>query len=138
MKLDHLGFITHNLEEALHVFHQLGYEDMYSEIRHHEPKNLHTMRVRLGDTVAEVMEPADPSKPSFVDGGFETGTAPIILHHLCYSVDDIRKTFDELLATGEYTVYEDITNGVFQKNLIGFLHHKTMGYIEFFEWPKEV
>ena len=51
-------------------------------------------------------------------------------------VDDIHKTVEELMATGDYSIYEQITNGVFQENLICFLKHKHIGLIEFFEWPK--
>ena len=91
------------------------------------------MRVRLGDSVMEIMSPADKSKPCFLDEALATTTASCMLHHVCYDVDDIHKTFDELMATGDYTVFEPITSGVFQKNLIGFLHHKSIGYIEFFE-----
>jgi len=137
MKINHLGYVTRDLEAALHSFYLLGYEDMYEAPRVHEAKNLRTMRVRLGDSVAEVMAVNDTSKPSFIDSSLATSTENLIMNHIGYDVDDIHKTFEELLATGEYTVYENITNGVFQKNLIGYLHHKTMGYVEFFEWPKE-
>ena len=137
MKINHLGYVTRNLEAALHSFYLLGYKDMYDAPRVHEAKNLRTMRVKLGDSVAEVMAINDKSKPSFIDPSFATSTENLIVNHICYDVDDIHKTFNELLATGEYTIYENITSGVFQKNLIGYLHHKTMGYIEFFEWPRE-
>jgi len=137
MKINHLGYVTRDLDAALHSFHLLGYQDIYEAPRVHEMKNLRTMRVRLGDSIAEVMTVNDTTKPSFIDVSLASGTEKLIMNHVCYDVDDIRKTFDELLATGEYTVYEDITTGVFQTNLIGYLHHDVMGYIEFFEWPRE-
>jgi len=137
MRINHLGYVTRDLDTALRSFYLLGYEDMYEAPRVHEPKNLRTMRVKLGDSVAEVMTVNDPSKPSFIDGSLASSTEKLIMNHVCYDVDDIYKTFEELLATGEYTVYEDITAGVFQKNLICYLHHDVMGYIEFFEWPRE-
>jgi len=137
LKINHLGYVTRDLEAAIHSFHLLGYENIYEEPRIHGPKNLRTMRLKLGDSVAEVMTPADPSKPSFIDPSLATSTEKLIMNHIGYDVDDIHKTFEELLATGEYTVYENITKGVFQNNIIGYLHHKTMGYVEFFEWPKE-
>lgn len=137
MKINHLGYVCRDLESAIHSFHLLGYEDIYEEPRIHAPKNLRTMRLKLGDSVAEVMAVADTSKPSFIDSSLATSTENLIMNHIGYDVESIHKTFDELMATGEYTIYEDITKGVFQDNLIGYLHHKTMGYIEFFEWPKE-
>lgn len=42
-----------------------------------------------------------------------------------------------LWRPGDYTIYEPITSGVFQKNQICFLHHKQTGLVEFFEWPKD-
>ena len=137
MKINHLGYVTRDLDAALHSFHLLGYQDMYEAPRVHGPKNLRTMRVRLGDSIAEVMTVNDATKLSFIDGSLASSTEKLIMNHVCYDVGDIRKIFEELLATGEYTVYEDITTGVFQTNLIGYLHHDVMGYIEFFEWPRE-
>jgi hypothetical protein len=94
-------------------------------------------RVKLGDTVVEIMAPADAAKPSFIGGELGKTSESFVLHHLCYDVEDIHTTVDGLMATGEYSVYEPITSGVFQKNLICFLRHRHIGLIEFFEWPKE-
>lgn len=137
MKLNHLGYITKDVHATIDAFLKLGYTKMHDELKIHIPKNLANMRVKLGDAIVEIMSINDPSKPSFIDEGFKTTTEPFSLHHICYDVDDIHKTFEKLMATGEYTVFEAITNGVHQKNLIGFLKHKQIGYIEFFEWPKE-
>lgn len=136
MKLNHLGYATKNLEESINSYLQLGFTKVHEDIKHHIPKNMYVLRVKLGDLIVELMQTADPTKPSFISDIFEHTTEPIVLHHLCYDVDDIEKVFEEQMATGEYTIYEPITNGVFQKNKIGFLKHKHLGYIEFFEWPK--
>lgn len=137
MKLNHLGYATRNIEESTAAFLKLGYTKVHEEIKHHVPKNMYVLRVKLGDLVVELMQIADPAKPSFLDGApLAASTEPFVLHHLCYDVDDIHKTVDGLMATGEYSVYEAITSGVFQKNLICFLRHKQIGLIEFFEWPK--
>lgn len=136
MKLNHLGFAARNLESAVFAFLQMGYTKVHEDVKHHVPKNMYVQRVRLGDIVVEIMAPADSGKPSFVGDALLATTEPFVLHHLCYDVEDIHKTVDELMATGEYTIYEPITNGVFQKNLICFLRSKKIGLIEFFEWPK--
>lgn len=137
MKLNHLGYAARDLQAAVDGFLSLGYQKVHDDIKHHVPKNMFVQRVRLGDLVVEIMQPADLSKPSFVGAALDATTEPIVLHHLCYDVDDIHKTVEQLLATGEYSVHEEITNGVFQKNLICFLRHKYLGLMEFFEWPKE-
>jgi len=136
MKLNHLGYATKDLQKSINTFVKMGYETMYDAVKHHEPKNMHIMRVRLGDTIVELMSVADPEKQCFLSDVFTKSTEPFVLHHLCYDVEDIQKRFDELMATGEYTVYEPITSGVFQKNKICFLRHEQIGLIEFFEWPK--
>jgi hypothetical protein len=82
------------------------------------------------------MAQADASKPSFVGETLQATTQPFVLQHVCYDVDDIHRTVDELMATGEYTVHEAITDGVFQKNKICFLRHRHLGLVEFFEWPR--
>lgn len=136
MRLNHLGFVTRDLGKAVDAYLGMGYEKVHDDVKHHVPKNMLVQRVRLGDTVVELMQAADPGKPSFADEPLDRSPAETALQHLCYDVDDIHKTFDELLATGEYTVHEPITSGVFQKNLIGFLRHRAIGLVEFFEWPK--
>lgn len=137
MKLNHLGYATRDLESAINAFLELGYVKVHQDVKHHVPKNMFVQRVMLGDLIVEVMAPADTTKPSFIDGELEKTSTPFVLHHLCYDVDDIHKTVDELMETGEYTIYEPITSGVFQKNLICFLRDKYIGLIEFFEWPKD-
>lgn len=137
MKLNHLGYAASNLEAAIDAFLKLGYTPVYEAIKHHEPKNMCVQRVKLGDLIVELMATADTSKPSFISEKLEATSEPFVLHHLCYDVDDIHKTVDGLMATGEYTIHEAITSGVFQKNQICFLKHKQIGLVEFFEWPKE-
>lgn len=137
MKLNHLGYATRNLEEAVDAFLKLGYTKVHEDIKHHLPKNMYVQRVRLEELIVEIMQPADFSRPSFVGEILEATTEPFVLHHLCYDVDDIHKTVNDLVATGEFTVHEAITDGVFQKNKICFLRHAQIGLIEFFEWPEE-
>jgi hypothetical protein len=137
MKMNHLGYATRNLEETIHAFLKLGYTKVHEDIKHHVPKNMYVQRVKLGELIVELMATADTSKPSFVSEALEATTEPFVLHHLCYDVDNIHRTVDDLMATGEYTIHEAITSGVFQKNQICFLRHKQIGLIEFFEWPKE-
>lgn len=137
MRMNHLGYATRNLEEAINAFLNLGYSKVHGDVKHHVPKNMYVQRVKLGDLVVEIMAPADTSKPSFVSEKLDATTEPFVLHHLCYDVEDIHKAVDDFMATGEYTIHEAITSGVFQKNQICFLRHKQIGLVEFFEWPKE-
>ena len=102
MKMNHLGYATRNLEEAIDAFLKLGYTTVYEDIKHHEPKNMYVQRVQLGDLIVELMATVDTSKPSFVSEKLEATTEPFLLHHLCYDVDDIHKTVDDLMATGDY------------------------------------
>lgn len=136
MKVNHLGFAARNLEKAVAAFEGMGYVKVHEDVKHHEPKNMYVQRVRLGDTIVEIMQPADPSRPSFVGEALAATRESFVLHHLCYDVDDIHKTVEELMARGGYAIHEAITSGVFQKNLICFLRHEELGLIEFFEWPK--
>jgi hypothetical protein len=129
MKMNHLGFVSRDLGEAIDAFLKMGFTKVHEEPKHHLPKNMYVQRVQQSGL-------ADPSKPSFVGEALEATSQPFVLHHVCYDVDDIHRTVDELMATGEYAVHEPITDGVFQKNKICFLRHKHIGLVEFFEWPK--
>lgn len=136
MKLNHLGFVCRNLEEAVELHLKMGYTKVHEDVKHHIPKNMYVQRVQLAGLVVEIMAPADPSRPCFVGAKLDTTSEPFVLHHVCYDVDDIEKTVKGLMATGEFTIYEPITDGVFQKNKICFLESDKIGYVEFFEWPK--
>jgi hypothetical protein len=114
----------------------MGFEKVHDDVKHHVPKNMYVQRVRLGDAIVEIMQVADLSKPSFAIEPLDSSAAPVALQHICYDVEDIDETVAELMATGEYTIHEPITSGVFQKNRICFLRHKYIGLVEFFEWPK--
>ncbi len=137
MKMNHLGYASRNIQESIDSFLQLGYTRVHEEIKHHEPKNMYVQRVRLGDLVVEIMATADTSKPSFISDKLDATSEPFVLHHICYDLDDIHEVVDRLMATGDYTIYEPITSGLFQKNQICFLNHKQTGLVEFFEWPKD-
>jgi methylmalonyl-CoA/ethylmalonyl-CoA epimerase len=136
MKLNHLGFGARDIGEAVDAHLKMGYTKVHEDMRHHVPKNMFVQRVQLNGLVVEIMAPADPERPCFVGDKLTTTTEPFVLHHVCYDVDDIQKTFEDLMATGEFTVFEPITDGVFQKNKICFLKSAKIGYVEFFEWPK--
>ena len=136
MKMNHLGFVSRDLGQAVGAFLKMGFTRVHEHPKHHIPKNMFVQRVQLGGLIVEIMAPADASKASFVSETLEATTQPFVLQHVCYDVDDIHKAVEELMATGEYTVHEPITDGVFQKNKICFLRHKHVGLVEFFEWPK--
>jgi hypothetical protein len=137
MKLNHLGYAARDINEAMDAFLGQGYVKVHEEVKHHVPKNIFVQRVKLNDTIVEIMAPADASKPCFISGELAKISSPFMLHHLCYDVDDIHETFERLMKTGDYEVYEPITSGVFQKNLICFLRHRYIGLMELFEWPKD-
>jgi catechol 2,3-dioxygenase-like lactoylglutathione lyase family enzyme len=136
MKINHLGFVSRDLEQAIAAFLTMGFTKVHEEPKHHVPKNMYVQRVQLGGLIVEIMAPADASKPSFVSETLAATSEAFTLQHVCYDVEDIHKTVNELMATGEYAVHEAITDGVFQKNKICFLRHKHIGLVEFFEWPR--
>ena len=137
MRLNHLGFVTRDLRKTVDAYLLMGFEKVYEEVKHHVPKNMYIQQVKLGDAIVEIMQVADWSKPSFATNQLDNSVAQVVLQHICYDVEDIHKMVDGLMATGEYTIHEPITSGVFQKNQICFLRHKYIGLVEFFEWPKE-
>lgn len=137
MTLNHLGFVARDLQRTVDAYLLMGFEKVHEDVKHHVPKNMFVQRMKLGDAIVEIMQVADPSKPSFATEPLDTSSAPVALQHICYDVEDIDKTVESLMATGEYTIHEPICSGVFQKNRICFLRHKYIGLVEFFEWPKE-
>ena len=137
MRLNHLAFVTMDLAQAVDAYLLMGFEKAHDDVRHHVPKNMLIQRVRLGESIIEFLQVADPSRPSFAAVTPDARTEAIAFHHVCYDVEDIHRKVDELLATGEYAIHEPITGGVFQKNQLCFLRHKFIGLIELLEWPKD-
>lgn len=97
-KLDHIGLVTKNIEELANVFRALGLKEITDSIENPRQRVAASF-VNVGDkdnVYIEILEPARDNSPisKFLEkqgGG---------LHHLCFEVDDIKRSSGELIEKG--------------------------------------
>ncbi|MBV7327574.1 methylmalonyl-CoA epimerase [Chloroflexi bacterium TSY] len=122
-RIDHVGIVVNSLDESLETYcDQLGFRLL-------ERQNLpeHKVEVAFLDAkngTIELLAPTDPT----------SGTAQFLqkrgegTHHICFEVDDIKKTLSELHAQGTRLIDEVPRQGV--HGLVAFVHpraaHGTM------------
>jgi len=98
LKLDHIGLVAKNIEELANVFRALGLREI-TESHENPRQKVAASFVNVGgieDVYVEILEPTRDDSPitKFLEkqgGG---------LHHLCFEVDDIKKTSRELVEKG--------------------------------------
>lgn len=98
VKLNHIGFVVQNIEEAAKLFRTLGLH----EVTEAEPDPIQKVVACFmgtgdeGEAHIELLEPAGEDSPitNFLK---KRGGGP---HHICFEVDDIGRTMDDLTGKG--------------------------------------
>jgi len=98
IRLDHIGFVTKDIESLVKVFRALGINDITKPIENPSQKVAASF-ANVGDkedVYVEILEPTRNDSPisKFLEkqgGG---------LHHLCFEVDNIERASDELVSKG--------------------------------------
>lgn len=114
-KLDHIGLVTKNIDELVNVFRALGFKEITESIENPKQKVAASF-VGVGDkddVYVEILESTRSNSPisKFLEkqgGG---------LHHLCFEVDDIKKTADELIGKGFRMIVPPETCEAYDENL---------------------
>lgn len=116
-RLDHVGLVVHDIDAALQIYcNQLGFR-LLERVEIPEQKVIAAF-LDAGNSTIELISPTDT----------ESGTARFLAnrgegaHHVCYEVDDIEATLDELRRTGVRLIDETPRQGV--HGLIAFIHPK--------------
>ena len=114
-KLDHIGLVTKNIEELVNVFRTIGLSEITESIENPRQKVAASF-VNVGgkeDVYIEILEPTRDDSPiaKFLEkqgGG---------LHHLCFEVDDIKKTSRELIEKGFKMIVQPEDCEAYDENL---------------------
>lgn len=115
IRLDHIGFVTKDIESLAGVFKALGIGDITEPIENPSQKVAASF-ANVGDkedVYVEILEPTRDDSPisKFLEkqgGG---------LHHLCFEVDNIEKTSEDLVAKGFKMIVPPEDCGAYDKNL---------------------
>lgn len=120
-KLDHIGIAVKSLEEGAKFYRALGFHGMHVEVVESE-------KVRVGmfemanQARVELLEPTVPDSPvgKFLE---KRGSG---IHHICFQVQDIRKTIAKLKAEGMQLINDEPKPGA-HGCMVAFVHPKSAG-----------
>jgi len=115
LRLDHIGFVTKDIELLSGVFKALGLKEI-SRPTENPSQKVSASFVNVGekeDVYVEILEPTRSDSPisKFLEkqgGG---------LHHLCFEVDDIEKKSKELTEKGFKMIVPPEDCGAYDENL---------------------
>lgn len=124
MKLDHVGYITDQIEESKNAFCDLGYvaENVVDFPAH---KSKVCFLRKEGETTVELVEPYEENKS--LRKLLKNGVTP---YHVCYEVEDIRQSVSELTSGGYFALSQPVSAPAFNGRLICYLWSRETGYIE--------
>lgn len=124
MKLNHIGYITDQIEETKNGFLQLGYvSEPIVDFEAHKCKICFLRKE--GETSIELVEPYEDNKN--LRRLLKNGVTP---YHICYEVEDIDNTINYLSSSGYVPLSHPVPAPAFGNRLICYLQSRENGYIE--------
>lgn len=128
-KIDHIGWLTDNIEMTAKVFSVLGYS-LSSEI-----VNDDTQRCRIcfmskpNEVRIELVEPYDENK-TMQRMLKKQGCGP---YHTCHTVKDIDAAFEELVSKDFLPLFQPVAAPAFDGHRICYFFKAEIGYYEVVE-----
>lgn len=120
MKIDHIAVAVRSLEEALKVYRDiLGLE--LKGVEEVPEQGVRVAFLPAGESRLELLEPLSPESPvaSFLEKRGEG------IHHICFEVEDLEKTLQDLANKGVRLVDERPRIGAHGRKM-AFVHPKSM------------
>jgi methylmalonyl-CoA epimerase len=127
-KIDHIGIVVHKIEEALQVYEgALGLR--LADVEEVPEQAVRVAFLPVGESKLELLESltAEGGVAKFLEKRGEG------LHHICFEVNDMEATLQDLVAQGIRLIDEQPRQGVHGR--VAFLHPKSAHgvLIELFE-----
>ncbi|MCU0494165.1 MAG: methylmalonyl-CoA epimerase [Chloroflexaceae bacterium] len=117
-QVDHIGFAVHNVEESI-AFYKQAFDVQEWEIIDMPERHMAVGVARLNGVLLELIAPTS-EEASFAKYLREKGPG---IHHIAYTVTDIRASLDELKARGVPLIDKEPRPGI-HNTLIAFVHPK--------------
>ncbi|HSR33107.1 MAG TPA: methylmalonyl-CoA epimerase [Anaerolineae bacterium] len=117
MRIDHIGIVVRNIQEALAVYEAALGLPLKEVIRVPEQK-VEVAFLPIGESNIELVQPTSD----------DTGIAKYLekrgegIHHICVEVEDIEKALDQLKAHGVQLIDEEPRRGA--HGSVAFIHPK--------------
>lgn len=124
----HLGIATHNIEQCINKYKELGYTSSLIKI---EPsQNVKVCFLSKEESpILEIVEPLNEDSPISNILKY-SGTTP---YHTCYEVKDIFTASNELSELNFCPVVETIKSEAMDNGLICYLYSNDLGLIELYQ-----
>ncbi|MCS7287371.1 MAG: methylmalonyl-CoA epimerase [Anaerolineae bacterium] len=120
MKIDHIAIAVHSLEEALRVYRDLlGLE--LKGVEQVPEQGVRIAFLPVGETRLELLEPLSTESPvaKFLEKRGEG------IHHICFEVEDLEKTLQDLAGKGVKLIDEQPRIGAHGRKM-AFVHPKSL------------
>ena len=118
-KINHIGVAVKDLDKAIELYRdQLGLE--FKGIDVVESQKVKVAFFKIGETNIELVAPTSEDSPiaKYLEKNREG------IHHICFEVEDINKTLNELKSRGVKLINEEPRKGA-HGTLIAFIHPKS-------------
>ena len=128
--MDHIGYVTKNIEKTAATFTLLGYEA--GEIVNDDTQKTRICLLKKeGDVSIELVEPYSENETMLKM--LKKGTTP---YHVCFRVPDIQIAFEELKESGFTPLFLPVAAPAFDNRLICYFWKNDMGLVEIVEQEK--
>ena len=128
-KIDHIGWLTDNIEETTKVFSVLGYS-LSSEIVNDDTQRCRICFIsRPNEVRIELVEPYEDNK-TMQRMLKKQGCGP---YHTCHIVDDIDASYNELVSKDFLPLFQPVAAPAFDNRRICYFFKQEIGYYEIVE-----
>ena len=126
-KIDHVGYLTGDIEKSTKLFEQLGYQRLGEVYKEEIQKTRLCYLEKDNEVKIELVEPFEDNAPMLRMLKIR-GVSP---YHICYEVDDIYQEVEKFNKEGWVSLFAPVKSPAADNRLISYLYKKGIGYIEF-------
>lgn len=128
MKINHVGYLVKNIDKSIEYFNILGFH-VSSEVTHDEIRKIDIVFMTNDGYTIELVSPYD--KDSVVSNLMKYyKNCP---YHICYEVDEIESSIDELQQNGFVLFEKPEVAPAFNGRKVCFLQSARIGMVELVE-----
>ena len=125
-KIEHIGYLTDNIEETIKVFAPLGFCQVGGVVNDDTQRTKLCFIEKTGETPIELVEPYEDNR-TIQRMLSKHGNGP---YHLCYGVDDIDESYEEMMAADWLPLFKPVEAPALGNRKICYFFKQEVGYIE--------
>lgn len=131
--IDHIGWLTENIEETANVFSVLGFKA--GPIVNDETQRCRICFIYKSNEIrVELVEPYEDNK-TMLRMLKKQGCGP---YHICHTVKDIESTYMELMKHDFVPLFQPVAAPAFDNRRICYFWKQEIGYYEIVEEEKNI